>query len=92
MANQINILVAEDDTNIALALKTIIRKATGGNVIVVNDGQEAIDRLQQAARPQARQRHRRHQPRQPHPPRRRRLLAPRGALADARGGRRPEVR
>ena len=45
MTAQVNILIAEDEANIALALTTIVRKATGGNVTTVNNGQSALDAL-----------------------------------------------
>lgn len=42
------ILIAEDDANIALAVKTILRKPTNGaNITIVSDGQEALECLQQ---------------------------------------------
>lgn len=47
MTAQVNILIAEDEANIALAIKTIVRKATGGgNVVTVGDGRAALAALQ----------------------------------------------
>lgn len=45
MASPINILIAEDETNIALALKTIIQKATGAYITTVTDGRAALNAL-----------------------------------------------
>jgi len=48
MTKQKNILIAEDDANIALAVKTLLRKPTdGANITIVSDGQEALECLQQ---------------------------------------------
>ena len=48
MTKQKNILIAEDDANIALAVKTLLRKPTNGaNITIVADGQEALECLQQ---------------------------------------------
>ncbi|HHJ81236.1 MAG TPA: response regulator [Candidatus Tenderia electrophaga] len=48
MAKQKNILIAEDDASIALAVKTILRKPTNGAYItIVSDGQAALECLQQ---------------------------------------------
>lgn len=48
MIKQKNILIAEDDANIALAVKTLLRKPTNGaNITIVSDGQEALEYLQQ---------------------------------------------
>ncbi len=48
MSKQKNILIAEDDANIALAVKMVLRKPTGGaNITVVTDGQAAWECLQQ---------------------------------------------
>jgi len=48
MIKQKNILIAEDDANIALAVKTLLRKPTdGANITIVSDGQEALECLQQ---------------------------------------------
>lgn len=48
MTQQKNILIAEDDANIALAVKTLLRKPTNGaNITTVTDGQEALEYLQQ---------------------------------------------
>lgn len=47
MDKQTNVLIAEDEANIALALKSIISKAeTGAKITVAVDGQEALERLQ----------------------------------------------
>ena len=44
MYSAINILIAEDEENIALALKTIITKAIGGaSITIVKDGDSALD-------------------------------------------------
>ena len=44
MTTGINILIAEDEDNIALALKTIINKAiTDANITVVNNGKKALN-------------------------------------------------
>jgi len=44
MSSELNILIAEDEQNIALALKTIVKKAAlGANIDVVSDGQQALD-------------------------------------------------
>lgn len=49
MENSLTILIAEDDANIALALKTIVRRALGGAAITIaRDGQEALERLHAA--------------------------------------------
>jgi len=46
MTNGINILIAEDEENIALALKLIITKAfDGASVEVVSNGEEALDTI-----------------------------------------------
>ena len=48
MTKQKNILIAEDDANIALAVKTVLRKPTNGaNITIAFDGQEALECLQQ---------------------------------------------
>lgn len=48
MNNTVNILVAEDDLNIALALKVVLRRAISNAVITtVRDGREALELLQQ---------------------------------------------
>lgn len=48
MENQVNILIAEDEPNIALALKSIVGKAVGGAAItIVGDGQEAAEKLKE---------------------------------------------
>lgn len=47
MTAPVNILIAEDEANIALALKTIVSKATnGGKVTMVGDGRQALTALQ----------------------------------------------
>ncbi len=47
MMKQKNILIAEDDASIALAVKTILRKPTNGaNITIVSDGQAALECLQ----------------------------------------------
>jgi len=44
MNSNINILIAEDEENIALALKTIVAKAIiGANITIVTNGKEALD-------------------------------------------------
>jgi two-component system chemotaxis response regulator CheY len=49
MTKQANILIAEDDAHIALALKMIIRKINnGGRITVVNDGEQALGALHEA--------------------------------------------
>jgi len=46
MANEVNILIAEDEPHIALALAAIMKKGiSGSGVKVVNDGEEALNEL-----------------------------------------------
>jgi len=46
MNSSINILIAEDEGNIALALKTIINKALGGaSITIVKNGDSALDAI-----------------------------------------------
>jgi DNA-binding response OmpR family regulator len=48
MTKQKNILIAEDDAHIALALKMLVRKAVAGaQVTVVTDGRQALNQLKQ---------------------------------------------
>lgn len=48
MTKQQNILIAEDDAHIALALKLIVRKAVAGaQVTIVADGRQALEKMQQ---------------------------------------------
>lgn len=48
MKESLKILLAEDDTNIALALKILLRRAfTGATITTACDGQEALELLQQ---------------------------------------------
>lgn len=48
MNNTVNILIAEDDLNIALALKVVLRRAISNAVITTaRDGREALELLQQ---------------------------------------------
>ncbi len=49
MTEQKNILIAEDDAHIALALKMIVRKLTGGGkVSIVSNGEQALTVLSEA--------------------------------------------
>jgi len=46
MDSSLNILIAEDEANIALALKTVVSKAVpGANITVSNNGREALDAI-----------------------------------------------
>jgi len=47
MTEQINILIAEDDAHIALALKMIMRKIVGAQITSVTDGRQALEELRQ---------------------------------------------